>query len=145
MLRNDVFDEIPETLQGQEIKFEFDLPVNKIKKQVEAAAATHLAMDVMQLAQVSPEARHMVNIDALARFKADAMALPYDIVNTREEVQAKLQADQQAIAQQQQMMMMEKGANIADKGAGALQKVGSLPGLQREEAPVWSGRDYNPR
>jgi len=30
-------------------------------------------------------------------------------------------------------MMMEKGANIADKGAGALQKVGSLPGLQKEE------------
>ncbi len=75
----------------------------------------------------------MVNVDALARFKADAMALPHDIVNTREEVQAKLQAEQQQMAQQQQMMMMQQGAEIADKGAGALQKVGSIPGLQKEE------------
>ena len=124
MLKNDVFGEIPEQLQGQNIKFEFDLPVNKIKKQVEAAAATQWAMEIMQLAQVAPEAKHMVNVDALARFKADAMALPYDIVNTREEVQAKVQAEQQMMAQQQQMMMMEKQANIADKGAGAMKKAG---------------------
>ena len=133
MLRNDNFGEIPEMLQGQNVKFEFDLPVNKIKKQVEAASATQWAMEVMQMAQVAPEARHMVNVDALARFKADAMALPYDIVNTREEVQAKLQAEQEKMAQQQQMMMLQQGAEIADKGAGALQKVGSLPGLQKEE------------
>ena len=124
MLRNEVFGEIPQQLQGQNIKFEFDLPVNKIKKQVEAAAATQWAMEIMQLAQVAPEAKHMVNVDALARFKADAMALPYDIVNTREEVQAKVQAEQQMMAQQQQMMMMEKQANIADKGAGAMKKAG---------------------
>jgi hypothetical protein len=133
MLRNNNFGEIPEMLQGQNVKFEFDLPVNKIKKQVEAASATQWAMEIMQMAQVAPEARHMVNVDALARFKADAMALPYDIVNTREEVQAKLQAEQEKMAQQQQMMMMQQGAEIADKGAGALQKVGSLPGLQKEE------------
>jgi hypothetical protein len=83
-------------------------------------------MEVMQMAQVAPEARHMVNVDALARFKADAMALPHDIVNTREEVQAKVQQEQQMMAQQQQMMMMEKGANIADKGAGAMQKAGLI-------------------
>ena len=141
MLRNDAFDEIPESLQGQNVKFEFDLPVNKIKKQVEAASAPQWAMEVMQMAQVAPEARHMVNVDALARFKADAMALPHDIVNTREEVQAKLQAEQQMMAQQQQMMMMEKGANIADKGAGALKKVGehmrgNIEQQTAEEAPV---------
>ena len=134
MLRNDVFGEIPEQLQGQNIKFEFDLPVNKIKKQVEAASATQWAMEVMQLAQVAPEAKHMVNVDALARFKADAMALPYDIVNTREEVQAKVQAEQQMMAQQQQMMMMEKGANIADKGAGAMKKAGLVQDPDKQPA-----------
>ena len=134
MLRNDVFGEIPEQLQGQNIKFEFDLPVNKIKKQVEAASATQWAMEVMQLAQVAPEAKHMVNVDALARFKADAMALPYDIVNTREEVQAKVQAEQQMMAQQQQMMMMEKGANIADKGAGAMKKAGLVKDPDKQPA-----------
>ena len=132
MLRNNNFGEIPEALQGQNVKFEFDLPVNKIKKQVEAASATQWAMEVMQMAQVAPEARHMVNVDALARFKADAMALPYDIVNTREEVQAKLQAEQQQMAQQQQMMMMQQGAEIADKGAGALQKAGLVQDPNKE-------------
>jgi hypothetical protein len=126
MLRTDAFGEIPPQLQGQNVKFEFDLPVNKIKKQVEAASATQWAMEVMQMAQVAPEARHMVNVDALARFKADAMALPHDIVNTREEVQAKVQQEQQMMAQQQQMMMMKQGAEIADKGAGAMQKAGLI-------------------
>ena len=132
MLRNGNFDEIPETLEGQNIKFEFDLPVNKIKKQVEAASATQWAMEVMQMAQVAPEARHMVNVDALARFKADAMALPYDIVNTPEEVQAKLQAEQQALAQQQQMMAMAQGAEIAEKGASAMQKAGLVTDPNRQ-------------
>ena len=134
LLRNDAFLEVPPELEGQNIKFEFDLPVNKIKKQVEAAAATQWAMEIMQMAQVAPEARHMVNVDALARFKADAMALPHDIVNTREEVQAKLQKEQQMMAQQQQMMMMEKGANIADKGAGAMKKAGLIKDPDKEEA-----------
>ncbi|SVA86191.1 uncharacterized protein METZ01_LOCUS139045, partial [marine metagenome] len=57
MLRTDAFGEIPPPLQGQNVKFEFDLPVNKIKKQVEAASATQWAMEVMQMAQVAPEAR----------------------------------------------------------------------------------------
>ena len=86
------------------------------------------------MAQVAPEARHMVNVDALARFKADAMALPHEIVNTREEVQAKLQKEQQMMAQQQQMAMMEKGAAIADKGAGAMKKAGLIKDPDKEEA-----------
>lgn len=77
----------------ENVKFEFDLPVNKIKKQVQSAAASQWAMEVLQMAQIAPEAKHLINVDALARFKADAAALPHDIMNTKEEVQAKVAAE----------------------------------------------------
>jgi hypothetical protein len=139
LFREDAFPEIPEALAGQDIKFTFDLPVNKIKKQVQSAAATQWAAEIMQMAQIAPEAKHMVNIDALARFKADAAALPHDIMNTAEEVQAKVQAEQQQMAQMQQMQAMEKMAGAADKGAGAMSKLGRVqdPNAQpKEEAPA---------
>tara|TARA_R110001599_G_scaffold81469_2_gene219725 strand:- start:10661 stop:11419 length:759 start_codon:yes stop_codon:yes gene_type:complete len=139
LFREDAFPEIPEALAGQDIKFTFDLPVNKIKKQVQSAAATQWAAEIMQMAQIAPEAKHMVNIDALARFKADAAALPHDIMNTAEEVQAKVQAEQQQMAQMQQMQAMEKMAGAADKGAGAMSKLGLVqdPNAQpKEEAPA---------
>lgn len=139
LFREDAFPEIPEALAGQDIKFTFDLPVNKIKKQVQSAAATQWAAEIMQMAQIAPEAKHMVNIDALARFKADAAALPHDIMNTAEEVQAKVQAEQQQMAQMQQMQAMEKMAGAADKGAGAMSKLGLVkdPDAQpKEEAPA---------
>ena len=139
LFREDAFPEIPEALAGQDIKFTFDLPVNKIKKQVQSAAATQWAAEIMQMAQIAPEAKHMVNIDALARFKADAAALPHDIMNTAEEVQAKVQAEQQQMAQMQQMQAMETMAGAADKGAGAMSKLGLVqdPNAQpKEEAPA---------
>ena len=139
LFREDAFPEIPEALAGQDIKFTFDLPVNKIKKQVQSAAATQWAAEIMQMAQIAPEAKHMVNIDALARFKADAAALPHDILNTREEVEAKVKAEQEAMAKQQQLQAMEMMAGAADKGAGAISKLGLIqdPNAQpKEEAPA---------
>ncbi len=139
LLREEAFPEIPEALAGQNIKFEFDLPVNKIKKQVQSAAATQWAAEILQLAQVAPEAKHMVNIDALARFKADAAALPHDIINTREEVQEKVEAEKAAMAKQQQMQAMEQMAGAAEKGASAASKMGLIqdPSAQpQEEVPA---------
>ena len=124
LFREGLFNEPPEALAGQNIKFVFDLPVNKIKKQVQAAAATQFALEMLQLSQTYPEAKHIVNVDALARHNADAAALPHDIVNTREEVQQKVQAEQAAMAKQQEMAMMEQGANTASKGAKAMKDAG---------------------
>jgi hypothetical protein len=126
MLRNGAFDPIPDVLSGENVKFEFDLPVNKIKKQVQSAAASQWAMEVLQMAQIAPEAKHLINVDALARFKADAAALPHDIMNTKEEVQAKVAAENAQRQKMMQLEMMEKTAGAAEKGASAMRKAGVI-------------------
>ena len=133
LMREDAFGEIPEVLSGQNIKFEFDLPVDKIKKQVQSAAATDWAMQVMQMAQIAPEAKHLVNVDALARFKADAASLPHDIMNTREEVQAKVEAENAKMAEMQKLQAAEMQAGIIGKGAKAAKDAGLI---QDPNAPV---------
>ena len=139
MLRNGAFDPIPDILSGENVKFKFDLPVNKIKKQVQSAAASQWALEVLQMAQIAPEARHLINVDALARFKANAASLPHDIMNTKEEVQQKVAAEN---AQKQQMIkleMAEKAAGAAQKGATAMDKAGLIQpraALKPGEAPV---------
>jgi len=126
MFREDAFGEVPEALAGQNIKFEFDLPVNKIKKQVQSAAAGQWAAEVLQMAQIAPEAKHMVNIEALARFKADAAALPHDILNTSDEIQQKVQAENAMRQQQMQMQAMEQMAGAAEKGSKAMKNAGMI-------------------
>jgi len=126
LFRENAFGEVPEILSGQNIKFQFDLPVDKIKKQVQSAAASEWAMQVMQMAQVSPEAKHLVNVDALARFKADAASLPHEILNTKEEVQEKLQAEQQQLQQMQQLQAADMQAGIVGKGAKAAKDAGLI-------------------
>ena len=44
------------------------------------------------------------------------------------------QANTGLTGQQQQMMMMEKGANIADKGAGAMKKAGLVQDPDKQPA-----------
>lgn len=133
LMREEAFGEIPEVLSGQNIKFEFDLPVDKIKKQVQSAAATDWAMQVMQMAQIAPEAKHLVNVDALARFKADAASLPHDIMNTREEVQAKVEAENAKMAEMQKLQAADMQAGIIGKGAKAAKDAGLI---QDPNAPV---------
>ena len=74
------------------------------------------------MAQIAPEARHLINVDALARFKADAASLPHDIMNTKEEVQQKVAAENAQKQKMIQLEMAEKTAGAAEKAAGAAQK-----------------------
>jgi hypothetical protein len=136
LFRLGAFGEVPELLAQANIKFVFDLPVDKIKKQVQAAAASQWAMEVMQLAQVSPEAKHLVNVDALARFTADAVSLPHEILNTKEEVLQKIAADNAQIAEQRKMEGMEKMAGAAEKGSKAMQNLKMVPNDNPEEQGV---------
>jgi len=115
MLRNGAFDPIPDILSGENVKFKFDLPVNKIKKQIQSAAASQWALEVLQMAQIAPEARHLINVDAL------------DIMNTKEEVQQKVAAENAQKQQMIQLEMADKAAGAAQKGATAMDKWRTVP------------------
>ena len=113
MLRAGAFLPVPEVLQGQNIKFAFELPVTKIRKQVEAAAGGEWARGIFEMSAVLPEMRHLVNGDALARSSHEALGLPHEILNSPETIQKKMQAEQEAQQAQQEaeqaQQMMEDG------------------------------------
>ena len=125
MLRNGGFAPIPDILAGQAIKFQFELPVTKIRKQVQAAAARQWALEQYEVANIDPSQRHIVNAEALARFSHSALGLPHEIITSREDFDARVQADAEGTARQveadaasQQIEQVEMGTKAA-KNLGA--------------------------
>ena len=125
LLRAGAFLPVPEGLAGTRINFEFEMPVTKIRKQVEAAAAKQWAMEMLELSNVKPEAADLVNIDELGRFAHDAAGIPHEILNGRQAVEALREQRAAAMQQQQQAEMLQQGAGVAEQLAGAANKVSS--------------------
>ena len=126
MLRNGGFLPIPEVLAGQEVKFNFELPVTKVRKQVIAAAARQWALEQMELAQTDPSHAHIVNKEALARFSHKALGLPIEIISSKSQYEEKLNADREAAAAQNRKQMESSTADTLQKGAGAIKDLAGL-------------------
>jgi hypothetical protein len=126
MLRAGAFKPIPEGLIGKKVKFKFRLPVTKLREQIEAAAATQLAQEAIQVSQVFPEALDIVNIDEIIRFSADAKTLPKKLLRGREEVEEIRKARSEAAQAQQQMQNMNAEAEIGQKAMDAGQKLNQM-------------------
>ena len=126
MLRAGALAPIPEVLQGQGVRFEYQSPIRKLRQQVEAASARAWAEEMIILGQVKPEALDLVNVDALGRFTAEAAGLPNDIINGMDEVQRLREeraAAQQAAAEMQQL---QAGVDTAATAADAANKAGLI-------------------
>ena len=119
MLRAGAFLPIPQVLQGQNIKFEYDSPVKRIRKQVEATAARLWSQEMIELGQVKPEAIDLINVDELGRFGAEALGVPKQIVNSIEKVEQLRAARAQAQAEQTEALALQQVAELAKTGAQA--------------------------
>jgi len=128
MLRAGAFLPIPPVLQGQNIRFDYDSPVKKIRQQVESAAARMWAQEIIELSQVKPEALDLINADELGRFSADALGIPKKIVNGIEVVTQIREQRQKAMEAQQQAERVQQVADIAKTGAEAADKAGLTGG-----------------
>lgn len=124
MLRAGGFAPIPKALQGKNVVFEYDSPVKRIRKQIEAAAARQWAAGMVELGQTKPEALDLINEDELGRFEAEALVIPHRIVNSRETVAAIRDARLAAQQQQQQAASMAAAMEVAKTGADAASKLG---------------------
>ena len=116
MLRAGAFAPIPEALQGQNVRFEYESPIKKVREQNEALAAKMWRVDLMETATMRPEVLHLLNADEYGRFQHTAGALPYQIINSAEAVQQIREQEAQAqLAQQQaqEAMMMAEGGKMA--------------------------------
>jgi hypothetical protein len=127
MLRAGAFPPIPDALAGRSVRFEYVSPVKRIREQAEAVAASEWANAQFQRAQFDPGALDLVNIDALARFEADAYSLPAGIVNSPERVGEIRQQRAEAAKASEEMAMLQQGAQLADSMAGTADKAGLLP------------------
>lgn len=124
MLRAGGFAPIPKVLQGQNIRFEYDSPVKRIRQQIDAAAARLWAQEMIELGQTKPEAIDLINADELGRFSAEALGIPKKIVNGEEEVEEIRNARQQALEEQQRAEQLAATAEIAKTGAEAANTAG---------------------
>lgn len=125
MLRSGSFPPIPQALQGQNVRFEYESPVKRIRQQTEAAAARMWAQEMMALAQGGkPEALDLVNADELGRYGAEALGIPRAIVNSEETVQKIREARQQAAEAQAKQQQAAAALQSMDTAAGAMQKAG---------------------
>ncbi len=124
MLRAGGFLPIPEVLQGQNIRFDYDSPVKKIRQQIEAAAARMWAQEMIELSAVKPEALDLINADELGRFSADALGIPKKIVNGAERVDQIRAQRQQALEEQQQAEQLAQGLDMAKTASQAANEAG---------------------
>jgi len=126
MLRGGAFLPIPEVLQGENIRFEYESPVKRIRQQIEAASARIWVQEALAIGQVRPEVIDLVNFDEYGRFSAEALGIPRKLVNGKEQVQQIREQRQQAMEAQQQALALQQGLDMAKVGAETLDKAGMV-------------------
>jgi len=124
MLRAGAFLPIPQVLQEQNIRFDYDSPVKKIRQQIDAAAARMWSQEMIELSAVKPEALDLINVDELGRFSADALGIPKKVVNGVDQVEQLRAQRQEAVEAQQQADQLAQGMDIAKVGADAANAAG---------------------
>jgi hypothetical protein len=124
MLRAGQFGPIPDSLLGKRLKFEYESPVKRIRKQIEAAAARLWVQERIELAAVDPGAMDIVDLDEYGRFSADAAGVPDSLVRGEDAVATmrSQRAEEQARAKQMQTLM---AAGQAGKD------IGNIPGVKQ--------------
>lgn len=124
MLRAGAFPPIPPILQGSNIRFEYESPVIKIRRQVEATAARMWVEEQVKLFLETEKVEILdtVNFDAHARFTAEALNIPSQIVNSQEHVEEVRKNRMEAMAAAQEAEMMEKSIMAAKTGAEVAEK-----------------------
>jgi len=125
MLRNGAFPPIPEVLQGQNIRFEYESPIKKTRQQVEAASARQWKDDLILMAEIKPEVLDLINADEYARFQADANAVPLKIMNNDEQTEA---IRKQRAEAEQQAQQLQEGLALAEGGEKATKAISNLAG-----------------
>jgi len=130
-LEKGVFPDIPQALEGQEIKVEYISLLAQAQKAVGTASIERAFAFTGNMVSIYPEARHKLDATKAVSSYADMLGVPPEIIRSDEEVAERVQADQQAQQQAQQQEQVTQGAanakvlseTDAGNGANALQEV----------------------
>lgn len=134
MLRGGGFAPIPDILQGQNIRFEYDSPVARIRKQIEAKAASMWVSEQIAIAKEtgSQEVLDLINFDENARFSAEALGIPKQIINSEEVVEGIRQSRQEVLEQQQKVQAAEMAITAAGEGANIAETTAKTQQIQQQ-------------
>jgi len=113
--------EMPEGYEVGDLNIEYNGVLPRAQKAGVASAITEFLMEVAQLAEIFPEARDLIDVDAAIRERAILRGVPMKVLKSKDEVDEKREEDKEARAQQQ-------GVETAMAGGAAMQEVGA--GLQ---------------
>lgn len=91
-LKSGLFPEIPEVLEGEELKVEYISPLAQAQKAEGAGALNQFMAIISQVSQLSPEILDTVNFDELASKYAELLGIPPKIMESKKEIQDKRQA-----------------------------------------------------
>ena len=121
MFRAGAFDPIPELLSGANLRFDFRSPVERIRKQIEAAAALKSVEELSLVAQATgdPSALDWIDRDKVAKLIDEANGA--DILLAEADVQ---QLRQQRLQQQQAEQQATDVERVLEVGADVIQKTG---------------------
>lgn len=113
-LRMGKFPEIPDVLQGQDIKIDYISPVSRAQKADEANAVTRVLSQALEVAQVDPSVMDNFDLDATFRYLAEANNVPSKVMSDPRVMKALREARaKQQEAQRKHEMMMEAGQMAA--------------------------------
>lgn len=123
MMRAGAFGEVPEVLAGKDLRFEFRSPIERVRKQIEAAAALKSVQEIGLVAQSTgdPGVLDYVDRDKVAKLIDEANGA--NILRSDNEVAEMRQQRAQAEQAAAQAAQVEKALTV---GSDVLQKTGLL-------------------
>lgn len=110
LMRQGKFPEPPRELMGQEVRFEFASPVEKVRRQVDTMNAVRTIEMIAPFVQADPAIMDNFNGDEIARDAAEFNSMPQSWLKPREEVRAKREAAAPQAGGADPMALMGGGA-----------------------------------
>lgn len=100
--RNGLIPPRPEEMEGEDLKIEYTSIMAQAMQSVVTQRVEALYTFAGNIAGVYPQIRHRLNVDETIKIYADALGVPANVLNSDEQYKQLIEAEQQAMAQQQQ-------------------------------------------
>ncbi len=114
---------IPDMLRGQDIRFQFESPIQQSATRANAAAFQQSAQLLAIAVQMDPGAAHIINVDQATRDALDGAGAPATWINSEEDVAKAKQAAAEAQAPTDLAGAVATGADVAMKVGDAGQSL----------------------
>ncbi len=128
LLRNGAFTgrEIPQSLDGADIEFRFESPIQAARDADKTVQFTQTAQLLAQAAQIDPATRFHWDVNKSFRDAIEGTGAPADWLNSEDEVAEMIAAERQRQEAQQQMAAAQQAGEVAEQAGKAEQALAGV-------------------